>query len=217
VVVDRNGNVLATGELVSRVDAFGQPILDSYTVKLAGRDGTILWERTAKQDRLYGMTVDGDGNPIVTGQSLGALHNGNCYTIKYSGATGATLWERDLCSDGYEKAQFGFAQGAGGVFAVSSGSFEGPDRQIFTYATTLYRENLPPVSISRTGSGVHLHFPGRANVNYTIERASSVLGPWTVLTMVSTSSDGNDGVVAYSDPGSGAGSAFYRVSERSEP
>ena len=92
VAVDGSGNVVVTG--------FGGFFnRDYYTSKYAAADGALLWERryngpANSQDYANALAVDGSGNVVVTGSSVGSEDGEDYYTAKYAAADGAILWEQ---------------------------------------------------------------------------------------------------------------------------
>jgi alpha-tubulin suppressor-like RCC1 family protein len=72
-----------------------------YLAKFSATSGAVLWERRFRPSsttfaRLADMTLDSEGNLIVTGTATRSSTGGDFYTAKYSGATGAVIWERYL-------------------------------------------------------------------------------------------------------------------------
>ena len=89
-----NGSIVMVG--TSRTGDFYD---DAYTVKYDVADGTLVWERRYNTpansvDRAAAVTIDAEGNVVVTGESVGSEGNPDYYTIKYVGATGTRLWEK---------------------------------------------------------------------------------------------------------------------------
>ncbi len=100
LALDAAGNVIIAGYTFASSGAQS----DFYTVKLAGADGTLIWEKRYNgpgnhSDSAIALALDGAGNVIVTGTS-NAKHpsNDNYYTniatVKYAAANGALLWEQ---------------------------------------------------------------------------------------------------------------------------
>ena len=77
VAMDGEGNVLVSG----RSD-------DGYLVKYAGATGEVIWEQHHDRGWPWALTVDADGNAIVT--------SGNTYTAKYAAGNGGLIWERNI-------------------------------------------------------------------------------------------------------------------------
>jgi hypothetical protein len=78
------------------------------------------------------------------------------------------------------------------------------------YATVVYRENLPPVSIALVSTGTRVSFTGVPGRTYTIERARAVTGPWSTVVTPTVPSNGS---IEYIDANPPAAGAFYRTSE----
>src|SRR5262249_18122467 len=67
-----------------------------YTVKYAGADGSVIWDRrydsgTGADDQAVDVTVDRDGNVLVLGANFST--QSSYYTAKYAAGDGAILWE----------------------------------------------------------------------------------------------------------------------------
>ena len=94
VAVDATGNVAVTGYSTA---ATGRS--DYYTARYAAADGALLWEKRynwtgTADDIANSVAIDGEGNVIVTGESVGSGSNFDYYTAKYAVADGALLWEK---------------------------------------------------------------------------------------------------------------------------
>jgi hypothetical protein len=92
IAVDASDNVVVTGT------SFADDSTDFYTVKYAGADGAMLWEKRyngSGEDRAQtaALALDAAGNVVVAGSSTGSENNRDALTIKYAGADGAFLWE----------------------------------------------------------------------------------------------------------------------------
>ena len=190
--VDGNGNVLVTGY--------------SATVKYSAVDGALLWEQYYNgpgngDARAQAMALDGSGNVVVTGYSHNGTNN-DYYSAKYSAADGTLLWEKryngPANGDDYVSS---LALGPNGMVAIT-GSSSGD------YATVVYQENLPPLSIALVSTGVRLRFTGVPGLSYKIERAAAVTGPWTTI---NTQTAPASGLLEYFDAPAPSGQAFYRT------
>jgi uncharacterized delta-60 repeat protein len=91
VAVDGNGNAVVTGYA-------GNPTPYLYTVKYAGTNGSILWEKSyTSAGNAIGQSgdvaLDASGNVFIAawGSSTGG---GDYYTAKYAAANGALIWEK---------------------------------------------------------------------------------------------------------------------------
>jgi hypothetical protein len=93
------------------------------------------------------------------------------------------------------------------ITGSSDGNF-GPDTT-YDYATVVYRENWPSVSIDLVPTGVRLRFTGISGRSYTIERALAITGPWTPI---NTPTAPIGGLIEYVDTNPPVGTAFYRTS-----
>jgi hypothetical protein len=185
---------------------------DFYTAKYAAADGGLLWEKRYSAGGARAIGVDESGDVVVTGYSSSGP-NTDYYTAKYAALDGALLWEKRYNGpvDGSDfVGQHGLALGQKGIVAVAgtSDGLPGPDI-VYNYATVLYRENLPPVSVEITLDGVRIRFtavPGRA---YNIERAPFVTGLWSTIV---TSTAPASGIIDYIDANPPTGAGFYRTS-----
>lgn len=94
LAVDANGDLVVTGKSYNAIYSYDY---DFYTAKYSGTNGAILWERRfnggtvvgASSDTSAAVALDGSGNVIVSGISVGDF-----YTTKYASTNGELLWER---------------------------------------------------------------------------------------------------------------------------
>ena len=196
VAVDGSGDVIVTG--------YAGPFPNKlfYTAKYAAADGALLWERIHNTPFGIGIAeavaVDGSGNVVVAGNSYDGT-NYDYYTAKYAAADGALLWEKLHNSNGYDVSftSRSLAIGANGtvVLAVSS-------------VTILYREILPPISITQVPIGIRLRFAGVAGQSYHVLRAPAVTGPWSTNATLTAITNG---ILEHIDTNAPPGSAFYRT------
>jgi len=86
MAVDGSGNVVVTGSSNNGTND------DYYTAKYAAADGALLWEKRYNgpvngTDDAFAIAVDGNGNVVVTGESIGSTNgvnfNWDFYTAKY--------------------------------------------------------------------------------------------------------------------------------------
>lgn len=116
VAVDSTDNVLVTGAFNGTVDFGGDPLIntrDVFDVFLAkfAPDGAHLWSRhftsgTVTSGTGFGVAVDANGDPVVTGIFGGAVDFGggpltnagfeDIFVAKLSGADGAHLWSQRI-------------------------------------------------------------------------------------------------------------------------
>jgi hypothetical protein len=94
VAADGSGNVVVTGTIVG-----SDSNEDIYTAKYAAADGALLWEKRYNgprngSDRASAMALDGSGNVVVTGTTVGSDRTDDFYTAKYAAADGVLLWEK---------------------------------------------------------------------------------------------------------------------------
>jgi len=226
VAVDGSGNVVVTGTSLSITNGW-----DYYTAKYAAADGALLWEKRYNgpgddNDQAVAVAVDGSGNVVVTGYSVGSGldifggSNHDYYTAKYASADGALLWEKRYNGPGNGNERMGFppwvhfgvashnlALGPNGMVAIT-GSSDGNFGSATTYdfATVVYRDVLSAVSIDLVSTGVRLRFTGESGRSYRIERAPAVTGPWTTLATPTAH-------IEYLDVNPPPGQAFYRTAQ----
>ncbi len=94
LAVDANGDIVVTGKSFNAIYSYDY---DFYTAKYSGTNGAILWERRfnggtvvgASSDTPVAVALDGSGNVIVSGTSVGDF-----YTTKYASTTGEQIWEQ---------------------------------------------------------------------------------------------------------------------------
>ncbi len=102
VAVDASGNVIMTGSssTFARTNQFYIPETnDFYTAKYAAADGAVMWEQRYNgpandNDVPQAIAVDGQGNVVVAGFSVGVGTDADFYTAKYAATDGALIWER---------------------------------------------------------------------------------------------------------------------------
>jgi hypothetical protein len=121
VAVDGFGNVVVTGFFSDTVDFGGGPLTgdgtDIFVAKYSGVDGSHLWSKRfggASSDVSRSVTVDAQGNAVVTGSFSGTVDFGggrmtsagssDVFVARYSGVDGSHLGSR----------QFGGTGGASG-------------------------------------------------------------------------------------------------------
>ena len=191
VAVDSSGGVFVTG---SQINTNGNA--DFYTAKLSTADGALQWERgyngpADADDFASTVAVDVSGNVLVTGGSSNGT-NTDYYTAKYAATDGALLWEKryngPANGDDHTAFSHSLALGPNGMVAITgrSANLNGN----FDFATVVYRENLPAVSIALVPTGVRLSFNGTPGQSYQIERAPTVTGPWAVIETPTAPADG---------------------------
>jgi hypothetical protein len=93
IAIDHSGNVIVTG-----IDPGNENLQGYYTVKYAGTDGALVWEKRYHGPSTYidyarDVVVDHEDNVIVTGDSDGNGLGLDCYTVKYAAADGAVIWD----------------------------------------------------------------------------------------------------------------------------
>lgn len=206
VTVDRSGNVIVTG------GSYGTGLnFDYYTAKYAAADGMLLWDKRYNgvgntDDYASTVALDVADNVVVTGFSGDIASGDDYYTAKYAAADGTLIWEQRYRgrANGRDLA-FRLAVGRDGTVAVTgvSGGDFGED-----YATIVYREPLPPVSIELVPDGIRIRFSVESGQSCQIQRAGAVSGSWSTLITLTASLDG---IIEYTDTNPPAGQAFYRT------
>jgi hypothetical protein len=209
VAMDSLGNVLVTGS--SKSDNH-----DQYTVKYASADGALVWDKRYNgtgnsNDVGRAVAIDGNGDVIVTGQSFGSGSDNDFYTAKYAAADGGLLWEKRYNgpanrSDTMTSGLRNLALGPNGMVAILGSSPDSANRS--DYATVVYWETLPAISVLIAVSGVRLQFTGVPLTTYRIERAPAVSGPWEVIANPVASATG---FVEFIDTERPPETAFYRT------
>jgi hypothetical protein len=130
VALDREGNVAVAG---------GRGVTsDYYTAMYAAGNGTLLWQqiydiRGYSDDVAQALTVDQDGNVIVTGRTRTASSTtgSDFYTIKYNGVNGTRLWEKRYSGTGDDDARAIGLDSRGNV-VVSGTSWNGTNHDYYT-------------------------------------------------------------------------------------
>jgi len=76
------------------------------------------------------------------------------------------------------------------------------------FATVVYREHLPAVSVERVPNGVRISFQVVGGQHYELQCAKSVDGPWSMLASFAPTVTG---VMEYVDSPFAVGVGFYRL------
>ena len=101
LALDAAGNAHAAG---ASANAAGH---DDFAVfKLAAADGALLWRNTfdgGATDQAYSVAVDGTGNVVVTGYSMGATVDFR--TVKFAGTSGTISWSKAFDAGNEDLAQ----------------------------------------------------------------------------------------------------------------
>jgi uncharacterized delta-60 repeat protein len=210
LAVDYSGNVVVTGVSYNGTNT------SLNTVKYAAADGSTMWEQHYNSYKRpfpgyesSALAVDISGNVVVSWTSINGTNN-DYYTAKYAAADGELLWEKHYDgpggTDDWVHTSHCLALGPNGMVAVTGTS--GND-----YATVVYRENLPPISLDMVPSGVRVRFASAPGRTYNIERAASLTGPWITI---ATPIPPPNGVIEYIDANPASAHAFYRTSAPSD-
>jgi len=212
IAVDGSGNVVVTGVSYTSETAY-----QYYTAKYAAASGALLWEKRTSVGGVSAMVVDDRGDVIVTGGHAFIGFNGDYYTGKYSGTDGALLWEKRYNgpANGSDVSYFAdsLALGPNGMVAIT-GYSEGilNSRTTYDFATVVYWENLPSISITADGSsGYFIRGTGTAGSIYELQRAASFTDAWLSN---STMTAAVSGVIEFHDTNAPLGRAFYRTVQR---
>ncbi len=197
--IDAQGNIAVTAQgfgVIAFDPLSGNPyfVYDIYTAKLAGNDGTVLWEQRhagpgREDDNPYAIAIDGNGNVIVGGESnseSGRFTTGDFYVVKYAAGDGRLVWEKrySLNSGSFDRV-FAIAIDASGNVIATGKS----DSDLYTakYAAAdgrlLWERRLTGLN-SREGAAVALDasghpvitgqsYEGNVSVCYTVKYDSS--------------------------------------------
>ncbi len=219
----------AAGDIVVTGNSEG----DMLTIKYSGADGTVIWQQRYNgpaNSSAYAsaMAVDGSDYVVVTGWSDGSGGSlSDYYTAKYPTADGALLWEKryhgpangdDRVGPDYFRAidptsgsSQGLAMGPNGMVAITGSSeCDFGSGTAYDYATIVYRENLPPVSVTLVPAGIRLRFSGIPGHSYSIERAAAITGPWSTL---ATPIAPLSGLIEYVNTNWPVAASFYRTAQ----
>jgi len=212
LAVDRNGNVIVTG------DASHGTSIDYATV-MYSNTGTPLWTNLYNghgydffgfnRDHAFALAVDCGGNVFVTGSSYTSDGTYDYAVVAYSSG-GAALWTN--CYNGPANTNdYGRAiavDGRGNVF-VTGYSYDADGYS--GYATIKYSSSIPPVhlAIVPDGSGGYfVRFSGTPGCAYRLERAPGLTGPWSAGAPIIAPASG---LVEFRDLFPPPGQAFYRT------
>ena len=93
LALDPNGDVIVAGTSYRAAS-----VPDSMTLKYDGGAGTLIWEQRyngpdGQADEHYAVSVDVNGNAVVSGYSLNSDGTSDIYTAKLDSATGVPLWQ----------------------------------------------------------------------------------------------------------------------------
>jgi hypothetical protein len=206
---DSSGNVIVVGRSSKGTNT------DSYIAKYANADGAVLWERRATNaGGAVAVAVDNKGDIVVAGYSYSTSpirHTSSDYfTAKYRGSDGEVMWEMRYngVTDGND-SPVGLALGPNGMIAVAGASEHTFNSSVYDYATVVYREVLPAISVEKVAPGIRIRLSGVEGHSYKVLRAGSLASPWdTHATLTATT----NGPLEYIDTNAPPGSAFYRAS-----
>jgi len=210
VAVDGSGNVVVTGF------SYGtNSDLDLYTAKYAAANGALLWEKrydgpVNRDDQGVAVGVDASGNVVVTGTSCnGSVWNYSFdyYTAEYAAADGALLWEKryngPANGDELMSGSHSLALGPNGMVAItgsSDGNSSGVDAT-WDYATIVYRETLPSLSIARSNAFVIVSWPSSAT-GFLLEQNTDLTGTnWTTPSEAVTDNGTTKSITVSPGPG----------------
>ena len=132
------------------------------------------------------------------------------YTAKYAGANGVLVWQKRYNgpASGIDDPGLGcLALGPNGTVVVAGSPVNASGNTDF--ATVVYWETLPPVSITLVPEGTRIRFTGFAARTYKIQRAPAVTGKWSTI---ATPTAPTGGLIDYTDTNRPAGTTFYRTS-----
>jgi fibronectin type 3 domain-containing protein len=138
VAVDKNNNVLVTGQYNFQAD-FGGGVVqsaggqDGFVAKYSGTTGAYIWARSfggSAYDDAEALAVDGNGDVWVSGFTTGNMDFGNgsqangggsdAFLAKFSGSTGTTIWAKMVGGVGNEDGSSLSVDGAGNGYLAGS-------------------------------------------------------------------------------------------------
>ena len=138
IAADSAGNVLVAGMLYQTSNFGGSNLTsagsaDVFLAKLTSA-GAHLWSKRvggSAEEFVYGLALDGSGNPAITGHSTGSADFGggslsgaggkDIFVAQYSGSNGAHLWSRRVGGSADDVGRGIAVDGAGEV--VVTGNF----------------------------------------------------------------------------------------------
>lgn len=124
VAVDAAGHVVVTGYTLEPLESSAQSSSDAFVAAYSA-SGELLWTAelaTPASDAAAGVSVDGDGNALIAGDTSGALEGaalgfGDAYVAKYSPG-GELAWVRQIGSAAPDEAAGVSADANGNVFVA---------------------------------------------------------------------------------------------------
>ena len=136
VSVDGSGNAYLTGHTAGSLGGTNQGSNDAFLAKYSSTGG-LLWKTqlgTANEEQALGVSVDGSGNPYITGVtdgSLGGTHQGSldAFLAKYS-STGGLLWKTQVGTSNDDIVSGVSVDGAGNAYiaGLTNGSLGGTNQ-----------------------------------------------------------------------------------------
>jgi len=208
VAVDSSGNVFVMGFSYGGTNTD----YDYATIKYSSA-GVPLWTNRYNgpgniDDYAYAVAVDGSGNVFVTGYSYGGTNTYSDYaTIAYSSA-GVALWTNRYDESPYtvDSARAMAVDSSGNVFVTGDSD---SDYVTIKYSSSLTQPQPPLLSIARDGSGgLFIHHTGVPDLTYRLQRALSLIGPWSD---VATNTAPASGLIEYHETAPPPSGAFYRA------
>lgn len=197
VACDSAGNVIVTGGADDSVG--GQENI--YTIKYAAADGAVLWSKrydgpNSGADEGTDVAVDGSGNIVITGKSIGSGTNFDVYIAKYAPADGAILWDRRF-NHPTNRPDFPYALAldASGNVVVNGTADEGSDTKIYTgkYASAdgaiIWEKTFLPVGTPSFFGGRGVAVDSLGNV-FSTGKARTTRGDYSFHTIKYSAANG---------------------------
>ncbi len=206
VAVDRSGSVFVTGSSYSFANG------DDYATIKYSDAGVPLWTNLysgpgSGSDKAVALAVDGNGDVIVTGYSLGSSSSNDIATVKYSGA-GVPLWTNRYNgpANSDDRATALSVDGSGNIYVTgySTGSGTGYDYVTIKYSSA----GVPLLTIARTTTNTLAVSWPSPGTDFTLQQnTNAATTNWTLISSPASDDGTNKTVIV--DPAEG--NIFYRL------
>lgn len=213
LALGRNGEVVVIGNS-SNGDNF-----DIYTAKHSSAEGSLVWERrfdgaSHLNDTVVSVSATDNGNVFIAGTSESTSTKADYYLAQYSAIEGALMWE--FLYDGpahQEDHVSSMAANHAGTEVAVTGSSKSGAHTGFDFATILYRDRCPRLTVTLATGGIRIEWTGTSTSAWVILRSADLLS-WNPVGSVTTEKGGS---AVYLDSNPLGTCAFYQIRLRLDP